>query len=214
MLSGVEGREFAERRLREGISSGDLAPGCRLVEGDLGMQYGVTRSAVRDAIDALIAEGLVERIPNRGARVRRFSAVEAIEITECRMVLEGLIAGKAAERITDGEAEHLRAHLEIMRKTVASEELLLYSPQIAQLHQLIRLAARQLTAATLIERLQAQIVRHQFRLSLRQGRARESLSELERLIEAIVERRAKDAEQAAKDHLKSVITALAESADR
>ena len=94
------GRLAAERALRAAIADGDLLPGARLVEADLVAMLGVSRGNVRLAIDALTAEGLVERIPNRGARVRVISADEAVAITEARMALEALIARKAAERVT------------------------------------------------------------------------------------------------------------------
>ena len=94
-------QEAAERAIRVAISRGDMPPGYRLVEAELVALTGASRSAVRLAIDALAAEGLVERIQNKGARVRVVSLEEAIAITECRMPLEGLLARKAAERITD-----------------------------------------------------------------------------------------------------------------
>ena len=84
--------------------SGDVAPGQRLVEEELAAMLGVTRQSLRAALLDLTAEGLVERIPNRGARVRVVSTAEAVAITECRMALEALCAVKAAERITDEEA--------------------------------------------------------------------------------------------------------------
>src|SRR3954452_5411453 len=98
------GRLTAERALRAAIADGDLLPGARLVEADLVAMLGVSRGNMRLAIDALAAEGLVERIQNKGARVRVVSTEEAIAITECRMPLEGLLARKAAERVTDEES--------------------------------------------------------------------------------------------------------------
>src|SRR5690348_189599 len=75
-----------------------MAPGQRLVEEELAGTLGVTRASLRAALFDLTAEGLVERIPNRGARVRTISVDEAVAIIECRMVLEGLCAAKAAGR--------------------------------------------------------------------------------------------------------------------
>jgi DNA-binding GntR family transcriptional regulator len=211
MEVSAHGRDAAEDRLRAAITRGDMPPGHRMVEADLAEVLGVTRNTVRSAIDALIAEGLVERIPNRGARVRTVSVAEAIEIVECRMVLEGLLAAKAAERITDAEIDRLRTQTDAMQRAVADGDLLEYSALVAQLHALIRDAARQSTAGRLIERLQAQIVRHQFQLSLRPGRARLSLTELHRVVEAIAARDPRSAEAAARGHLQSVVAALAES---
>jgi DNA-binding GntR family transcriptional regulator len=92
MPSRSSDRSPAEQRLRDAIADGGMAPGHRLVEADLVALLGVSRSSVRLAIDTLTAEGLVERVPNRDARVRVVSVPEAVAITECRMALEGLIA--------------------------------------------------------------------------------------------------------------------------
>jgi DNA-binding GntR family transcriptional regulator len=202
----------AEQRLRNAIADGEMAPGHRLVEADLVALLGVSRGRVRLAIDALAAEGLVERIPNRGARVRVVSVEEAVATTECRMALEGLIARKAAERITDPEIEGLHAQLARMRAAVDAGDVLTYSDLIQQLHGRISDAARQPVAAGLIDRLQAQLVRHQFRLSLRPGRSQVSLRELAALVEAVTDRDGDRAEAAAVTHFRSVIAALREPA--
>ena len=203
-------RDAAERTLRAAISRGELSPGHRLVEGELAEQIGVNRSSVRLAIDALIAEGLVERIPNRGARVRMVSTDEAVAITEVRMSLEGLLARKAAERITDDEAERLRGHLAAMADAVEAADLLKYAELIGNLYGLIHDAARHPVATGLVERLRAQLVRHQFRLSLRPGRPRISLQELSELVDAISDRDGDRAEAAVVTHFHSVLGALAE----
>jgi DNA-binding GntR family transcriptional regulator len=62
----------------------------------------------------------VERIPNRGARVRVVSVAEAVAITECRMVLEGLCASRAAERATDDDIDSL-AELGTQMRTALSD---------------------------------------------------------------------------------------------
>jgi DNA-binding GntR family transcriptional regulator len=212
MTAGLTERPSAEQLLRRAIADGEMAPGHRLVEADLVAQFGVSRSRVRLAIEALAGEGLVERIPNRGARVRVVSVEEAVATTECRMALEGLIASKAAERITDAEIAGLRGHLERMRAAVAGGDVLTYSDLIRQLHEMIRDAARQPVAAALIDRLQAQLVRHQFRLSLRPGRSQVSLRDLTALVDAVSDRDVDRAEAASATHFRSVIAALREPA--
>lgn len=196
--------------LRAAISRGDLPPGHRLVEADLVEALGVSRGNVRLAIDALIAEGLVERIPNRGARVRVVSVEEAVAITECRGPLEALLARKAAERVTDAEIDRLTTHVDAMTAAVDAGDVLKYSELIQQLHGMVAEAARHPVAADLVGRLQAQLVRHQFRLSLRPGRPRVSLGELTGLVDAISSRDPGRAEAAATAHFRSVIAALSE----
>ena len=94
--------------IREAILSGEFVPNQRLIEADLSERFAAGRAAVRAALLELANEGLIERVQNRGARVRAVSLAEAVEITEVRMVIEGLCAAKAAERITGGDAAELR----------------------------------------------------------------------------------------------------------
>jgi len=208
VLAGEPGRQFAAERLRRAILAGDMAPGQRLVEEELAGLLAVTRASLRAALFDLAAEGLVERIPNRGARVRAVTLDEAIAITECRMALEGLCAAKAAERITEPEAARLRRLGQEMERSVAEGEPLKYSALNHELHRLIREISAQTVAAGLLERLNGQLVRHQFQLSLRRGRPQASLPEHLAMIRAIATRRPADAEEATRRHLSSVITAL------
>ena len=185
-----------------------MAPGQRLVEEELAGMLGVTRASLRAALFDLVAEGLVERIPNRGARVRAVTLDEAVAITECRMALEGLCAAKAAERITGPQAARLRQLGEELERSLADGELLKYSALNHEVHRLMREISGQTVAAALLERLNGQLVRHQFQLSLRPGRAQTSLGEHLAMIDAIAGRRPAEAEQVTRRHLRSVITAL------
>ena len=185
-----------------------MAPGQRLVEEELAGTLGVTRASLRAALFDLTAEGLVERIPNRGARVRTISVDEAVAIIECRMVLEGLCAAKAAERVTEPEAARLRQLGADMERSVAGGEPLKYSALNHELHRLVRELSAQPVAAGLLERLNGQLVRHQFQLSLRPGRPQQSLPQHLAMIAAIAGRQPAEAEEATRRHLRSVIAAL------
>ena len=136
---------------------------------------GVTRQSLRAALLDLTADGLVERIPNRGARVRVVSTAEAVAITECRMALEALCAVKAAERITDEEAVRLRELGEQLKRAVADGNPLKYSELNRELHRRVGAISGQATAVGLLDRLHAQLVRHQFQLAQRPGRPSQSL---------------------------------------
>ena len=206
--AGAAGRRRAGERLRQAILAGDMAPGQRLVEEELAGVLRVTRASVRAALFDLTAEGLVERIPNRGARVRVVTLAEAVAITECRMTLEGLCAAKAAERVTEAQAARLRAIGDQMERSVADGEPLKYSALNHELHRLVREVSGQAVAADLLERLNGQLVRHQFQLSMRPGRPQASLPEHLAIIAAIAAGRPAEAEEAARRHLRSVIAAL------
>ena len=200
-------------RIRAAMVRGDYAPNQRLIEADLCEQYGANRAVIRSALQDLAADGLVEIQRNKGARVRAIPLAEAIEITEARMVLEGLAARKAAEHCSSEDAEGLLEIGRLMRQAYERSELLAYSDLNARLHRRIREIARHSTSANLIERLGAQVVRPQFRLSLQPGRPAVSLPQHERIIESVVARSPDAAEQAMRLHLSSVVEALRDTAD-
>ncbi len=194
--------------IRGAIVEGDFAPRQRLVEADLSEQFGASRAAVRTALVQLTSEGLVERVQNRGARVRAVSLAEAIEITEVRMAVEGLCAAKAAARLTDADRDRLRGIGTVMRRAVAAGDLLGYSELNKQLHALVRALAGQATARAVLERLRGQNVRHQFRLAVQPGRPAVSLPQHLEIIEALCAGDPERAEAAVRRHLRSVIEAL------
>jgi DNA-binding GntR family transcriptional regulator len=194
--------------IREAIITGEFAPNQRLVEADLSEQFAASRSGVRSALFELANEGLVERVQNRGARVRAVTLDEAIEISEIRMVVEGLCAAKAAERITGEQIAELRALGSAMRTAVSDGHVVRYSELNQTLHLRIRQISGQSAAAGVLERLRAQNVRHQFRLALVPGRPNVSLAEHLAIIDEVCARAPEAAERAARRHLLSVIDAL------
>jgi DNA-binding GntR family transcriptional regulator len=196
--------------LRDAIVDGEFAPNQRLVEADLSERFEASRGSIRTALLELGAEGLVERVANRGARVRAVSLAEAIEITEVRMALEGLCAAKAATRLTEDDRDRLRGIGTAMQEAVRSGDLLGYSELNRELHALIRTLGGQSTAQAILERLRGQNVRHQFRLALHPGRAAVSLPQHLEIIEALCAGAAEAAEAAVRQHLSSVIETLPE----
>jgi DNA-binding GntR family transcriptional regulator len=201
------GRWFATQ-VRDAVLAGEYAPGQRLVEADLAATYGVSRGVVRSTLIDLAHEGLLERVANVGARVRRVTPDEAIALTEVRMVVEGLCAARAAVRVGDREIEQLEELGRRMSEAVRSGQVLAYSELNADLHASIRRIADQPIAAEVLDGLRARNVRLQYGLALRPGRAEQSLREHLRLIESICDRDPAGAEAAARHHGRRVIEAL------
>ncbi|HYZ97609.1 MAG TPA: GntR family transcriptional regulator [Acidimicrobiales bacterium] len=195
-------------QLRDDILEGAFPPGERLIELQLAERYGVGRAAIRAALVELDAEGLVRREANRGATVRRISVTEAVEITQARAALEGLIAGLAAERATDGERDELCALLAEMTDAVEHEDKLAYSKLNRALHGTLCRIARHRVADDLVANLRNRAAHHQFRLALVPGRAAESLAQHRAIVEAVTAGDGPAAEAAMRDHLASVIDVL------
>lgn len=191
-------------RLRTAIIEGTLSPNQRLPELELAQKLGCGRLTVRSALLALEKEGLVVREPNRGARVRDIPLEEVMEVTEARMALEGLLARKAATRLTDETAQNLLAIIAEMETVVAAGDLLRYSELNRKLHRAIREVVGAHIIRQLLEQLDALMARFQFRLALVPGRAQQSLAQHRALVEALVARDPQEAERRMREHLESV----------
>jgi DNA-binding GntR family transcriptional regulator len=190
------------------IIAGEFAPNQRLVEADLAVSFGASRADVRDALLMLSNEGLVERSRYRGARVRAVSPDEAIEITEVRMVIEGLCARRAADVATAADRESLRELGRRLREAVSVGDLRGYSLANQELHARVVEISGQAAAAAELGRLRAQSVRHEFRLALVPGRVQVSLPEHEAVIDAICAGDGDAAEALMRAHMASVVGAL------
>ncbi len=194
--------------LRQAIVSGELLPGERLLEEDLSARLGLGRAAVRMALVRLEHDGLVERERHRGARVRRVSEDEAVEILEARAALEGLAARHAASSADESALDRLSEIIDEMRRLRETGDLIGLSNGNARLHAAILEASGHETAKRLSRTLSPQIVRFQYRTVLLPGRPDHSFAEHSAIVEAITGRDPDAAEEAMRNHLLQVADAL------
>lgn len=89
--------------MRRDILSCDLRPGELVSEAELARRYGVSKTPVRDALQRLEQEGLVEIEPRRGHRVRPISMQEAGDLIELRAILESAAVAKVARVASDAQ---------------------------------------------------------------------------------------------------------------
>ena len=202
------GDEDGYLRLRDAIIRGELAPNQRLVEADMSSAFRMPRAAVRTALVRLEHEGLVEREPHRGARVRLVPEHEAIEILQARAVLEGLAAREAARKITKASAAEVREVLARQKAALGRQDLLGASDVNAELHAKIVELSGHTTAQRLIRSLNSQMVRFQFRTILIPGRPSQSLGEHSAIVDAVAGGEPEKAERAMRRHLTNVAKAL------
>jgi DNA-binding GntR family transcriptional regulator len=194
--------------LRGAIVAGELAPNERLVEQDIARDLDTNRAVVRGALALLEQQRLVVREPNRGVRVRTYTAEEAAEILETRAALEGLVARRAARAIdADGERA-LRAVLGEMRACHDRGDLLAYSQLNGKLHRTISEIGHHDTASMLLASLQSQAVRYQFRTVLQPGRITQSLAEHAAIVDALAAHDEDAAERAMRAHIGSVMATV------
>ena len=98
-VSLVRNRVF--ELVRGEILTCQLRPGEELRENELAKRYGVSKSPVRDAMQKLEFEGLVEIEPRRGHRVKPISVGDADDILELRAILETGVVRLLVEKATD-----------------------------------------------------------------------------------------------------------------
>lgn len=128
--------EYVARRIREGILDGTHSPGERLpVERDLSEQFGVSRSAVRQALLVLEQQGLIKvRSGNGGGPFVCTGSLEAAivafenllvtdatavdEFARAKLAIEPAIAAVAAETIDEGYLDQLRDNVERSRRVL------------------------------------------------------------------------------------------------
>ena len=113
-LQTANGGEAAHTRvayeaLRERIASGGIGPGTWLREHPVASSLGLSRTPVREALRLLAAEGVVELVHNRGARVVSWTPDDIDEAYRLRALIEGYGAGLAARRADAACVAELRA---------------------------------------------------------------------------------------------------------
>lgn len=100
--------ENVYRYIREKIIYGDLPPGELLNEGDLAQQLKVSKTPVREALNGLKHDGLIEVIPYKGYFVRNLSIKEIRELFEIRIIIESKGVELATLRGTDEQIKNLK----------------------------------------------------------------------------------------------------------
>lgn len=98
------------KMIREGITGLKLLAGAPLKELDLAQKLGVSRTPIREALNQLSKEGIVEIYPRKGAFVKRWTKEEVIEILILREVLEGLAARLATKKLEEESIQRLKGY--------------------------------------------------------------------------------------------------------
>ena len=94
-------RDIVFNTLRKAIITGELLPGERLMETQLGEKLGVSRTPIREAIRKLELEGLVIMVPRKGAQVAPFTQKDIKDVLEVRAALEALAVRLACKHMDE-----------------------------------------------------------------------------------------------------------------
>ena len=127
--------------IEQKIVTMELAPGCLISENDLARDLSIGRTPVREALQRLAAEHLVEIMPRRGIRVTEMNIRKQLRLIEVRRVLEILEAELAAQRANPEQRQEFKALAQAMVKTADDNDYMQFVPLDYRYHQLLAEAA-------------------------------------------------------------------------
>ena len=149
-------------RLRTLIRDGGLEPRARINEADLCARFGISRTPLREAIKILATEGLLELLPNRGARVGSISEAELDYVLDVISILERRAGELAAARITPDEIAAISRDHDAMVEAWKREDEGAYFVLNRQIHDAIMAAARSPTLAQVYANLSGRVQRARY----------------------------------------------------
>ncbi|MFG2040545.1 GntR family transcriptional regulator [Dactylosporangium sp. NPDC048998] len=120
--------------LRAALIAGQMRPGEVYSAPVLAARFGVSATPVREAMLALVKEGLVLTVPNKGFRVRELSDRELDEITEIRMLLEVPTTVRGAAEATAADLARLRPMADMVVEAAEQKDLIAYVEHDRRFH--------------------------------------------------------------------------------
>lgn len=195
-------------RLEEDILARRLTPGAKLDELALAEQFGMSRTPVREALQALLAGGLVENRPHQGTFVASLSERAVAEMMEASCFLEAACAQLAARRSTAEDIERIRASNDECEKAAKANKPKMFYEANLRFHYAIYDASHNEFLAE-----QARGIRQRLRPYGRQvifhpGSMQRSVREHQALIDAVAQMDEKLARDTMTMHLESLKDSL------
>jgi DNA-binding GntR family transcriptional regulator len=194
--------------LRDAIVSAELAPGRQLSENELASLLGVSRTPIREALQRLRDDRLVEIVPQLGTFVTRISTAAVADAQFVREALECAAIREAAPRVRDQDLAGLEA---IIRRQEAAREANDYDRFYVlddELHHTLCDLSGHEIAWSLSQRAKGHLNRVR-RLSLPEpGYLMEMISEHRAVVAAVAQRDPDAAERALRHHLRMVLSTL------
>jgi len=181
--------------LRDLIVEGGLAAGSRIAERELCERLGVSRTPLREALKVLASEGLVELLPNRGARVVEPTEADVENMFQVMGALEALSGALACRRITEAELAEISALHYQMLAHYARRQLPEYFRLNQAIHEAIMEAARNPVLKATYLGLSTRIRRARYVANMSEERWAAAVAEHEALLKALL---AHDGEAAAR----------------
>lgn len=121
--------------LRKAIFNGELKDGERIVELDIAKQMGISQGPVREALQRLDNDGLVERRARSATYVSTISIDKVFDLFEIRNSIETHAIHHTAQTITPGQIDELQALVDAMSNAAKVTDLISLTTIDIQFHQ-------------------------------------------------------------------------------
>ena len=142
--------EEAYRQLEEMIATLELAPGALISEAELCTRLGIGRTPVREAMQRLAREQLLQILPRRGCIVSACRLEDELNVIEVRRPLELLVARAAAQRADPEERKEFETIAKAMTDALAADDFDAFARLDAEFNQLCLVACRNPAAASMM----------------------------------------------------------------
>lgn len=195
--------------IRDQIRTSRFVPGQRLIEVDIIRKTGGSRFKVREALQRLSAEGLVEIEENRGASVREASMSEIRQLYRSRAALESICAGDFARDASPTEKAELQAIAEEMESCLEDGAPERFGSLNAKWHAMIMRVTGNTVIAGIVRRLNTPVHHLLFETFYRGNRMRDAVNDHRLILSAIIEGDVEGAEKAMRQHVENGLQFLA-----
>ncbi len=195
--------EQISNRLRDMIIQNQLAPGDRIRERDICLELQVSRTPLREALQKLASEGLIELVPNCGAVISAPNPEEIADMLQVLGVLEAFAGERACALVTQEEINEIKALQYEMLAAFARGDRLGYFKLNQRIHLAIITAARSETLLSMHTRLNARLYRIRYQSNLRNELWGSAVSEHNDILAALEERNAEKLSRVLRQHLRS-----------
>lgn len=192
-----------------GLENQTFVPAQRLIESDLAATFGVSRNSVREGLQRLVAEGVVELLRHKGAVIRSLSFQDTLDVLDVAELMTGLLARAAAQAKPTSEQTHtIEQTILELKATDKARDSAGFSLARRRFYRALLELGGNRELRRLFPTIQMPIVYAQYRLpSLQQLRVRD----YSRIAAAVLVNDVDKAEALGREHVQKVRAAICEA---
>jgi DNA-binding GntR family transcriptional regulator len=183
------------------ILRGEIPPGRRIIESEIALSMGISRTPVREAVHKLEAEGFLTPLPKGGYAVRGLTISDIEDTFDIRSILESFAGYLAAMRHTEDELIPLELKIDEFQRYLDRGDLKKLTRVNTEFHEALYELSRSPRLIKMIHGLRDEIYFLRKIILNSEEMARSSNRDHRKIIEAIKQREAKKVERQLKEHI-------------